>query len=83
MARFIVGRAAVVLFLSVCFLVYATICCGEASFKVSLSKVPFFGIFVVFFLSVLDDILWVPIHCNVHPVIQRKVMRGKRTRILT
>jgi len=46
-----------VLFLEVCFLVYATICFGESSFKVSLSKVPFLEICMVFFLAVLDDIL--------------------------
>jgi len=57
MMRFIVGRATVVLFLEVCFLVYATICCGEASFKFFLSKVPFLEIFMVFFWAVLADIL--------------------------
>jgi len=57
MMRFIVGRATVMLFLEVCFLVYATICCGEASFKFFLSKVPFLEIFMVFFWAVLADIL--------------------------
>lgn len=52
MVRFIVRRATVVLFLEVCFRVYAMIYCGEASFKVSLSKVPSFGIFMVFFWAV-------------------------------
>jgi len=57
MMQFIVGRATVVLFLEVCFLVYATICCGDSSFKLSLSKVPSFGICMVFFWAVLGGIL--------------------------
>lgn len=58
--------------------VYVKICFGDVSLTF-----PFLKDVMVFFLSVLDDILWVPIHCNVHPVIQMKVMMGKRTMIFS
>jgi len=56
MVQFIVGAGSYCVVLEVCFRVYVTIFCGEASFKLSLSKVPSFGIFTVFLWVVLCDI---------------------------